>query len=113
MKIELKIEGLGHVPSFKNNKRAILDSATGRMRTMTDAKTQAWMKRAILALESQLRSALATDATAMATGPIPLSRIVSSLPLDDCLAWIPVHCVSVRTVSKGEEGAEILVEAYE
>ncbi len=111
--MKILIKGMGHVPSFKNNKRAILDTRTGRMRTMTDAKTQAWMKRAILVLESQLRSLLVTDVTGTVTGLIQPCKIASSVPLDDCLDWIPEHSVSVRTVSKGEEGAEILIEAYE
>lgn len=45
------------------------------------------------------------------TGPSALSLIASLLPLDDSRKWIPKHSADTQLVSKGEEGADILIEA--
>ena len=105
--IKLVVGGIGNVPSFKNSKMLT------RGRLITDPKKQAWMERCIQSFESQLRSAFQTRGIATTTGPIPLSRIALLLPLDDSRKWIPRHCVNTRLVSKGSEGAELVIEPNE
>lgn len=105
-KLCLKIRGLGHVPSFKNSKMILW----AQKRIMTKPEHQHWMEAAAQSFESQLRSALATSATGTTTGPIPLSSIVSFMPLDDSRKWIPQHSVSTQLVCKGDEGADVVIE---
>lgn len=105
--IKLVVQGISSVPSFKNSKMI----ARGRL--ITDPKKQAWMEKCIQSFVSQLRSEFQTRGIATTTGPIPLSKIALLLPLDDSRKWIPRHCVSSRQVSKGSEGAELVIEANE
>lgn len=105
--ITLAVGNIGHVPTFKNSKMI----ARGRL--ITDPKKQAWMDRCIDSFVYQLRSAFQTRGIATTTGPIPLSRIASLLPLDDSRKWIPSHSVNTRLVPKGQEGAELVIEVYE
>lgn len=104
--VRLVLRGQGHVPSFKNGKMILWS----QRRTMTKPEVQKWMTRAVESFASQLRCALATNATGTTTAPIPLSLIASSLPLDDSRKWIPEHCVKTQLVARGEEGADILIE---
>lgn len=103
----LKVQGLEHVPSFKNSKEIIPGKNGRRSMLITKPERQKWMEHAIASFTSQLRSLLATSATGTTTGPIPLSRIVLSLPLDDSRKWIVSHFVRTQLVSKGSEGAVI------
>jgi len=105
--IRLVVQGLGSVPSFKNSKMLT------RGRLITDPKKQKWMDACIASFESQLRSELRTRGIATTTGPIPPSRIASLLPLDDSRKWIPEHCVRTLLVSKGSEGAELVIAVHE
>lgn len=102
--IKLVVKGLGDVPSFKNSKMI----ARGRL--ITDPEKQRWMERCTKAFESQLRSWCQTAGIVISTEQPALSRIASSMPLDDCLHWIPKVSVSWRGVSKGEEGAVVSIE---
>jgi hypothetical protein len=108
--IKLEIRGLGHVPSFKNKKRAILDRHTGRMRTMTDAKTQKWMEQCIRSIESQLLYAIQTIAEGTLTARRVPSLIACYLPLDDSRQWLPELLIKSVDCDKGEEGATIVIE---
>jgi hypothetical protein len=108
--IRLQVRGLGHVISFKNKKRAILDRHTGKMRTMTEAKAQEWMKRCVQAFESQLICAYQTTEGAMPMARSRRSWIAWSVPQDDSVTWIPEEMIRVVRVAKGEEGADILIE---
>lgn len=101
--ISLQIRNLGHCPSFKNSKLILWS----QRRIMTKPENQHWMEKVTQSFESQLRSALATRGIETTTGPIPLSKIASLLPLDDSRKWIPAHSVSTRLVSKGNEGADV------
>jgi hypothetical protein len=101
--VVLTIRGLGHVPSFKNSKMV----ARGRL--ITDPKKQRWMEAATLSMLSQLRSESVTRGTAILTGERALYSTASFTPLDDCSKWIVKLCVSTQCVSKGEEGAEIII----
>ena len=107
--IRLEIKMMGHVPSFKNSKQMITGRGGRRPMLITKPERQKWMKDATASLESQLRSELAMRGIATTTGLTQLSKIASLLPLDDSRKWIPSHSVSTRLVSKGEEGASIVI----
>ncbi len=96
----LTIRGVGHIPSMKNNKRLFF----------TNHRIATLMKMAAADLELQFVCAYRTDAHAMATGQSLQSWTLSHLPLDDSLDWIGVPCGSWRRVSKGSEGADVLIE---
>ena len=102
----LQIRGLSHVPSFKNSKLLLWR----QKRIITKPEYQHWMDAATRSIESQLRSALATSGIGTTTGLTALWPIASLLPLDDSRKWIPEHCVRTRLVSRGDEGADILIE---
>jgi hypothetical protein len=107
--IKLVVQGLGEVPSFKN-KKVIGRSRNGKATLYTKGNVKDQMELFTRALEFQLRSLLQTSGTVTEMGCIPPSKIASSLPLDDSLAWIGTHSVSWRKVKKGEEGFEITIE---
>tara|TARA_R110000868_G_scaffold148404_3_gene370345 strand:- start:195 stop:533 length:339 start_codon:yes stop_codon:yes gene_type:complete len=110
MKITLNVKNLGHVPSFKNNKRAILDRNTGKMRTLTDPKTKKWMNDCIHGFGLQLNLLFQINAAETATEQLVLSSIASLLPLDDSRHWIPELHIYCEDVDKGIEGATITIE---
>ena len=105
--IRLTVQGLGHIPSFKNQKMIVTKP---KPRLMTKPERQEWMDEAAACIESQLISAYQTAEAATPTGQSLQSWILSSLPLDDDLVWIGVPCGSWRRVKPGEEGCEILIE---
>ena len=98
--IRLTIRGIGHVPSFKNS----------RVLFLTNPRNRAWMEWCQDRFESQFFSAFQTAADGMPTAACPHSWIVSAAPLDDSVDWIPELHVLVERVSKGGEGADILIE---
>lgn len=102
--ILIKIQGMGHVPAFKNGKMLC------RGRLITHPDKQKWMEAAARSIESQLRSLLQTSGTAMQTGQSQPSSTPTCLPLDDSLVWIGVPCGDWQRVKKGEEGAVINIE---
>jgi hypothetical protein len=106
--IILSLRQLGHVPSFKNQKRAILDRASGKMRTMTKKETAAWMKTATAHLVFQLLSGYATGAGGTVTAH-SLRCLIASLPRDDAWQFIPQITITAIKVPKGEEGADITI----
>jgi hypothetical protein len=105
--LTLSVRNLGHVPSFKNSKEIVPGKKGRRSMLITKPERQKWMKDAVESFTSQLRSALAMRGIATMTGPIPLSKIASLLPLDDSRKWIPSHSVVTLLVSKRNEGATI------
>lgn len=111
MKIVLRVERMGHVPSFKNNKRAILDRSTGKMRTLTDRKTKKWMAECIRNFELQLNLLFQINVSETLTAAKARSLIASLLPLDDSRQWIPEQHIYCREVEKGHEGATITIES--
>ena len=102
--VTLKVQGLGHTPSFKNKKMI----ARGRL--ITNPKKQKWMEKAAASIESQLRSLYQTAEDGMVTGQSLQSWILTSLPLEDSLVWVGMPCGSWRRVKKGEEGFEMTIE---
>lgn len=110
MKIELAVKNQGHVPSFKTQKRAGLHRVTGKPFVVSKKEIREWMERCTQSFESQLFSASLITAGGTLMEPRPLSSIVSSLPLDDSRQWIPELHIYCQEVSKGEEGAIIIIE---
>lgn len=102
--VTIAIEGLGHVPSFKNSK------LLSRGRTITKPEYQEWMDRVVRSIGSQLRSEFQTRGIEITMGPSALSLIASLLPLDDSRQWIPEHSVTTQCVSPGQEGAVVKIE---
>ena len=76
---------------------------------ITKPERQEWMENAIASFTSQLRSELVMRGIVTTTERIPLSKIVSLLPLDDCRKWIPSFSVTTQLVSNGNEGADITI----
>lgn len=102
--IVLKIQGVGEIPSFKNSKMI----ARGRL--ITDPRKQKIMERITRSFEFQLRSLSQTTEAGTGTAHIPPSKIVSFMPLDDSLDWIPEHSVKLQRVSKEQAGAIVTIE---
>lgn len=99
----LTIRGLGHVPSFKNMKRA------ARKGLFTEPRAKEWMRACTDSFALQLLSAFQTAKNATPTAPSRPSWIVSAVPLDDSVNEIPELYVKVIRVPVGEEGADILI----
>jgi hypothetical protein len=108
--LQLVIRGLGHVPSFKNQKSIMRNHATGKPFIGTKPERKEWMQKAIQSIESQLRSAFLTMPTGTLTALSLPSWIASSLPLDDSRQWIPEMEIKVELVEPGKEGAVIQIE---
>jgi len=97
-------------PSFKNRKRSILDSATGKQRTLTPKKIKERMEQITNGLLSALLSECQTIEGATLMGCSRLSWIASKIPADDSLQWIPEIHLACERVEKGKEGFEILIK---
>ena len=108
-RIVLEIQGMGHVPAFKNKKRAI-HTKSGKMRTLTDPETKKWMVRCETSLEFQLCSAFRIGEDETLTGPQARSLIASALPEDDCWSCVPELNLKAEKCNLGEEGATIIIE---
>lgn len=108
--IKLKVQGIGPVPSFKNNKRAILDRNTGKMRTLTKPETKRWMNQCIAQFESQLLGACPII-EGETHGEWVKRLLTVLLPLqDDSWKHMLPGDQNVRMVKKGREGAEVTIE---
>ena len=95
----------GHICSFKNSKML------SRGRLITDPTKQKKMERYTRAIESQLRSLYQTAGGETGTGLSLRSWIALSVPLDDSIQWVPEITIKAHPVSKGQEGANITIEA--
>jgi len=115
-----------NVPSFKNTKAILgirLDRqlSTSKQKVWrgipfigTNKKKKQWMTKAILAIESELRSLFPTEGDETQTGCFPqsLTALLTRLEgFDDSLDWIAIDGVDVEYVQKGNEG--FLVEIRE
>lgn len=108
--IKLNVLGLGHVPSFKNKKRAILDRNTGKMRTLTEPEAAKWMQKCEDAFVSQLKSLYQTTEAVMPMVRSPRSWIACVAPYDDSVNIIREIHLTVHDAPKGCEGATITIE---
>lgn len=102
--LKLVIQGLGHVPSFKNMKRA------SRKGLFTEPRAKRWMQACKDSFALQLLCAYRTRENATPTGLSRPSWIASSMPLDDSVREIPEIHLKVEVVEPGQEGAEIVIE---
>lgn len=100
----LTIRGLGHVPSFKNMKRA---SSRG---LFTESRAKEWMQSCRDSFALQLLSEFRMRENATRTGHSRQSWIASSLPLDDSVREILEIHVRVEKVEPGQEGADVTIE---
>lgn len=108
--IKLVIKGIGPPPSFKNNKRAILDRNTGKMRTLTDPKTKRWMEACTSQFESQLLTACPTiEGETAGEWRKRLLTVLSRLQDDSHQYMLPGQ-QSVERVEKGMEGVDVTIE---
>lgn len=108
--IMLAVKGIGNCPSFKNRKRAILDSNTGKMRTLTEPKTKQWMNQCINQFELGLLTALAIR-EGETVGAWRKRLQIALLPLqDDCWKNMLPGDQNVKMVEQGMEGVEVELE---
>ena len=103
------------IPSFETGKTAFAwrDKVTGKMmaRPLTLPQHKKWMEKAILSIESQLRSVLGITDAKIQTVASPRLWIASRLPLDDSWRWCREISVTSRLCQEGEEeGATITIE---
>ena len=111
--IRLVVKGIGNCPSFKNRKRAILDSNTGKMRTLTEPKAKQWMEKCIQSLSSQLLAYSQTTEGGTLTDAqrqCLTALLRQSDQFDDSWQWIPEIDIRSRLVEQGQEGAEVEIE---
>lgn len=102
--IKLQIQGLEHVPSFKNSKMLT------RGKLITKPERQKWMKQAIQQLQFQLRSLSATIDTETQMEPYRqflTALLEHSMGFDDSVQWVKEIRIRVQQCDKGKEGAEI------
>jgi len=76
----------------------------------TKPQYRKWMQACADSFALQLLCAYRTIENATPTGRSRPSWIALSVPLDDSVDWIPELHVLVERVSKGGEGADILIE---
>lgn len=100
----LMLQGIGHVPSFKNTKML----TKGKL--ITSPKKQEWMRKAQAIIESQLLSAYPTTASGTATAAKLRSWIASSVPENDSCKCLTACSWRFTNAPKGREGALILIE---
>jgi hypothetical protein len=108
--IRVAVRNQGHVPSFKNKKRVARNRSTGKSFLMTRKDIKQWMTRCIQSFVSQFTCLSVIGDEGTPTAPPPRCLIVSSLPLDDSVQWIPEIVIKTKQVHKGQEGAEIIIE---
>lgn len=107
--VRLEIKGLGHVPSFKNNK-SIFRNQKGKPFIATKPIRKKWMEQATHLIELQLLSASQTAMPEILTAQSLRSWIASVMPLDDSWQWVNELHIKTVKVPKGEEGAYIVIE---
>ncbi len=110
--ILLEIKGVGHIPSFKNRKRAIMDRSTGKMRTLTEPSVKKRMENLESAIVCELFSVSQTIENATPSECLkPLRTLLCGLS-DDSIREIPCGSWDVKYVQPGEEGVTIEIEPY-
>ena len=105
--IRLTIRGLGHCPSFKNNKQLIGGHPP---RLITKPERKQWMDRCEANFVSQFISTYQTTESVMPMVRSLRSWIACVAPLNDSVKDIPELHVYVKRVKKSDEGAVILIE---
>lgn len=107
--ITLTITGLGHIPSHKNRKRAILDKSKGHLRTLTEPSIKKRMDRLENAILFALYSWCQTSVLGMHSGCSKQLRTALSGLCDDSIKEVPEGSWDVEYVPKGQEGCVIQI----
>lgn len=97
-------------PSFKNRKRAILDSKTNKMRTLTEPEVKQRMQELEDAIAFALFSACQTGANETHLGCSKRLRTALSGLFDDSVREIPCGSWDTFLVDPEFEGIEITIE---
>lgn len=100
----LMLQGIGHVPSFKNTKMLT------RGKLITSPQKQRWMRKAQVIIESQLLSAYPTAEKGTVTAEKLRSWIASSVPANDSCRYLTACSWRFTSAPKGREAALILIE---
>lgn len=100
-------------PSFKNNKRSILDRNTGLQRTLTPKETKQRMDILENGIVFALYSLSRTIGAGTHSGCLKQLRTALCELSDDSIREVPAGDWDVRYVPKGEEGLEITIMEYE
>jgi hypothetical protein len=108
-RVVLRVRGLGHVPSFKNHKRAILDSKSGKMRTLTEPSIKQRMAQLEDALLCALYSLCLTGANEMDSGCRKRLQTFLCGLYDDSIAEIPRSSSEAVRVENGLEGLDVTI----
>lgn len=103
----------GHVPAFKNRKRAVVNRKTGKLMTITRKDIKERVELLESAIESALYSVCQTGSREMDLACRKRLRTHLSGLCDDSLAVVPEFEFSTKYVPKGEEGVEIHIEEFE
>lgn len=109
-KVILEVRLSQSVPSFKNRKRAIKDSNTGKMRTLTEPEIKARMEEMETGLRFALYSAARTGEPETGLGCLKQLRTWLSGFSDDSLKIVPECSWGVEYVPKGQQGFTIEIE---
>lgn len=105
----LSVQGMGHVPSKKNQRMAVHNSNGKGLRVISNPSSKEWMERCTGSFESQLFCACQTIAEGTSTEG-RLRSLIASLPHDDAWQYIPELVIRAEKCSKGNEGATMIVE---
>lgn len=131
--LTLTIRGLGVIPNFKNTKmiippslkairkaieygnlglvsQAVEDYSKKRPALITSPEMQQKMQRITAALESELRSAIQTNAGEIPTEQQRRSLTAWCVPDDDSWTRMPIIEIKAELCQPGEEGATIEIE---
>jgi hypothetical protein len=118
--VVVSLRGLGHVPSFKNSKMIIPVWRIGKNgqkyrcpTLIAKPERQKWMKAAIQLMTSQLQSESRTAVAGTSTAICLQSLTAWSKQFDDSHQWMPRILIQVKTVDKGQEGADITISLCE
>lgn len=109
-RIFLRVVTGDNCPSFKNTKRAIVDSSTGKHRTLTPGNIKKRMAQLENRIVSSLYSLCQTPQGATDSECLKRLRTALSGLSDDSLTEIPEFSFGVRYVEPGLEGVEITIE---
>lgn len=99
--VVLRVQGIGHVPSFKNNKLLT------RGKLITNPKRQKWMEQCVASFMRQLLYSFPMSASETVTAQKVRSWIASSTPENDSCKCLIQCSWRFCKYPKGLEGAEI------
>lgn len=110
--VTLRIQGVGHIPSHKNRKRAIMDKSMGHLRTLTEPPVRERMQRIENAITFALYSLCQTNENVTHSECLKQLRTALSGLCDDSIKEVPEGSWYTEHVPQGEEGCTITIVAY-